>query len=146
LQQALFERQEKREAQRTLAQEVTRLVHGETAVAKAEKASDVLFGGEITGLEAAEIKDIFADVPSSQIPKSQLEGEGMPIADLLVTTGLASSKGDARRTVKGGGIYLNNQRVTDQNQTVTLAHSIEGQFIVLRKGRKRYHLVQMTAR
>jgi tyrosyl-tRNA synthetase len=143
LEQALFERPEQREAQRRLAQKVTGMVHGETAVTKAEKAADVLFGGDLEGLDATDIRDIFADVPSSQLAKALFEGNGLPVVDLLVHSGLASSKGDARRSIQGGGIYLNNQRVSDQGQMAALSQSIEGQFIVLRKGRKQYHLVQI---
>ncbi len=145
LEQALFERPEQREAQRCLAQEMTQMIHGQTAVTKAEQAARVLFGGDLAGLDAADIAEIFADVPSSQIAKTELEGEGSPIVDLLVSSELASSKGDARRAIKGGGIYLNNQRVTDVMQRVTLAQSIEGQFLVLRKGRKKYHFVQILS-
>lgn len=145
LENMLFERPEKREAQRRLAREVTGMIHGETAVAKAEQAASVLFGGELDGLDAADIQDIFADVPSSQVEKSRFEDEGMPITDLLVHSGLASSKGDARRSIKGGGIYLNNRRVTDQGHAVGIEQSIEGQFVVLRKGRKRYHLVKVVS-
>ena len=143
LEAALLERPEKREAQRKLAQEVTKLVHGPTAVTKAEQATQVLFGGDLDGLDALDIADIFADVPSSQVTKVALTGEGKSIVDLLVSSKLASSKGDARRTIKGGGVYLNNQRISDQGQTVTIEDSIEGQFLVLRKGRKKYHLVQV---
>lgn len=145
LEQALYERPEQREAQRCLAQEVTRMIHGQTAVTKAEKAARVLFGGDLDGLDATDIAEIFADVPSSQIAQTELAGEGTPVVDLLVRSGLASSKGDARRAIKGGGIYLNNQRITDVTQRVTLAQSIEGQFLILRKGRKKYHLVQILA-
>ncbi|HIP73222.1 MAG TPA: tyrosine--tRNA ligase [Anaerolineae bacterium] len=143
LEQALFERPEQREAQRCLAQEMTQMIHGQTAVTKAEKAARVLFGGDLEGLSAADIAEIFADVPSSQIAKTELEGAGLPVVDLLAGSELASSKGDARRAIKGGGIYLNNQRVTNVMQRVTLAQSIEGQFLILRKGRKKYHLVQI---
>lgn len=145
LEQALYERPEQREAQRCLAQEVTRMIHGQTAVTKAEKAARVLFGGDLDGLDATDIAEIFTDVPSSQIAQTELAGEGTPVVDLLVRSGLASSKGDARRAIKGGGIYLNNQRITDVTQRVTLAQSIEGQFLILRKGRKKYHLVQILA-
>jgi tyrosyl-tRNA synthetase len=145
LENALFEQPHLREAQRRLAQEITRMVHGETALAKAEKASAVLFGGDMDGLDAGDITDIFADVPSSQIDKSQLSGEGLLLADLLAESSLASSKADARRSIQGGGIYVNNQRVSDQNQTVTLDQSIDGKFLVLRKGKKKYHLVQVAA-
>lgn len=145
LEQKLLERPEQREAHRTLAREVTRMMHGETAVAKAEQAASVLFGGDVTGLDAKDIEEIFADVPSSQVAKSRLEGEGTPLVDLLVAGDLASSKGDARRSIQGGGIYLNNERVTDLDRMVTLADTIEGQFMILRKGRKKYHLLQVLA-
>ncbi|VAW43316.1 Tyrosyl-tRNA synthetase [hydrothermal vent metagenome] len=134
---------ERREAQRRLAQEVTRIIHGETAVSKSEKAAKVLFGGDLDGLEATDIRDIFADVPSSKLPKVALEGDGFPIIDLLVDSGLATSKGDARRSIKGGGLYLNNQRITDAQQPITPNQTINGQFLILRKGRKKYHLVRI---
>ena len=88
-------------------------LHGETALARAEQASQALFGGEISGLSAAEIADIFSDVPSSELPKSELEGAGLPVVDLLVTAGVAKSKGEARRGISEGGIYLNNHRCAD---------------------------------
>jgi hypothetical protein len=119
-----------------LAQEVTGMVHGATAVTKAEKAADVLFGGDLEGLDAIDIREIFADVPSSQLAQTMFEGDGCPVVDLLVHSGLASSKGDARRSIQGGGIYLNNERVSDQMQTATLSQSIEGQFMVLRRDAK----------
>ena len=119
------------------------MVHGETALAKAEQASSVLFGGDLDGLEAVDIGEIFADVPSSQVSRSELEGTGVSIVDLLVGSDLASSKGDARRSISGGGVYLNNQRVTEPSQTVSMAETFDGQFLVLRKGRKRYHLVKV---
>ncbi len=143
LDDVLKERPEKREAQRKLAREMTQMVHGETALAKAEQASGVLFGGDLDGLDAADIQDIFADVPSSQIAGTDLAGEGLSVVDLLAATDLATSKGDARRSIKGGGIYLNNRRVGDPSQMVSISEAIEGQFLVLRKGRRRYHLVQV---
>ena len=132
-----------RAAQRKLAQVVTGMLHGETAVAKAENAAQVLFGGSLDGLDATDIQDIFADVPSSNFAKNDLDGDGATAVDLLVSSGLASSKGDARRSIQGGGIYVNNERVTDAGQMVTTNDAIEGQFLVLRKGRKKYHLVQV---
>ncbi|MEM7115458.1 MAG: tyrosine--tRNA ligase [Chloroflexota bacterium] len=141
--QMVAERPQKREAQRKLAQEVTRMVHGETAVSKAEQAAQVLFGGDLVGLDAGDIQDIFAEVPSSELAKSSIDGDGLPVVDLLVSSGLAKSKGEARRDIKGGGIYLNNQRVSDTTATASLSQSVEGTFLVLRKGRKRYHLVKV---
>jgi tyrosyl-tRNA synthetase len=139
------ERPEQREAQRRLAQEVTGMIHGETAVSKAEQAAKVLFGGDLDGLDATDIQDIFAEVPSSELPKSKLAGDGYPAVTLLVDSGLAQSKGDAKRTIKGGGVYLNNQRIDSPGQMVTTNDLFEGQFLILRKGRKKYHLVKVLS-
>jgi tyrosyl-tRNA synthetase len=135
---------EKREAQKTLAKEATRLVHGDVMLKKAEQATRVLFGEEINSLSLRDALDIFADVPSCQINKSQFCGEGMVIVDLLVSAGLAQSKGDSRRLIQGGGIYLNNFRVSDMQRIVSLTDSIEGQVIMLRKGQKEYRLVRIS--
>ena len=134
----------KRDAQRRLAQLVTGMIHGDTAVSKAEKAAQVLFGGALDGLEASDIQDIFADVPSSEFAKSDLDGDGATAVDLLVSSGLANSKGDARRAIQGGGIYVNNNRVSDPTQLVTTSDAVDGQFLVLRKGRKKYHLFKFS--
>ena len=134
----------KRESQIRLAQEITRMLHGETAFAAAERASAVLFGEEITGLEPGEVEDIFADVPSSEVSKGRLEGDGLPIVDLLVEAGLMPSKSEARRSITAGGIYLNNQRSADEKRMITLHDAIGGRFLVLRKGRKTYHMVRVV--
>jgi tyrosyl-tRNA synthetase len=143
LESSLAEHPEQRDPHRALARDMTLRLHGETALARAEEASEALFGGEITGLSAAEITDIFSDVPSCELPKTQLEGPGLGLADLLVSAGLSKSKGDARRGISEGGIYLNNHRVSDPAQVVTLSYALEGRFIVLRKGRKNYTLVKV---
>jgi tyrosyl-tRNA synthetase len=133
---------QEREAQKRLAREVTRMVHGEDALAKAERASAVLFGAEVSALEPREVRDIFADVPSTEIPKAQLQ-EGLSLVDLLVSAGLTPSKGEARRAIQGGGIYLNNVRVSEEKKAVTPGDTIGGELIVLRKGRKEYRLVRV---
>lgn len=143
LESSLGEHPELREPHRALARDMTLRLHGETALARAEQASQALFGGEITGLSSAEIADIFSDVPSSELPKAQIEGAGLPLVDLLVTAGVAKSKGEARRGIAEGGIYLNNHRCADLSQSITLNDALEGQFIVLRKGRKNYTLVRV---
>ncbi|HEY7122910.1 MAG TPA: tyrosine--tRNA ligase [Ktedonobacterales bacterium] len=134
---------EKREAQRRLAEEVTRLVHGEAALHQARQASRVLFGGEMTGLGAREVLDIFAHVPSSVIDRRQFEGDGLSLIDLVTTSGLASSKGEARRLIAAGGIYINNQRIADVQAMLGLSSLIEGQFLVARKGARDYHLIRV---
>jgi tyrosyl-tRNA synthetase len=133
---------QEREAQKRLAREVTRMVHGEDALAKAERATAVLFGAEVSALEPREVSDIFADVPSTEIPKSRIQ-EGLSLVDLLVAAGLTPSKGEARRAIQGGGIYLNNVRVADEKKAVTIDDTIGGELIVLRKGRKEYRLVRV---
>jgi len=134
---------EQRDAQRVLARDMTLMVHDQTALSRAEQASQALFGGDLLGLSATEIEDIFSDVPSSELDKDKIAGAGMSIVDLLTDSGLAKSKGEARRSIGEGGIYLNNQRVSDPAQTVTVQNIIEGRFLVLRKGRKNYHLVKV---
>jgi tyrosyl-tRNA synthetase len=143
LEASLAEKPEQRESQRRLAREMTRMVHDETALQKAEQATQVLFGGELTGLSAAEVVDIFADVPSGQVSARQLQGDGMAIADLLTECQVSKSKGEARRAVEAGGIYVNNNRVLNAGIKVTVGDAIDGQFIVLRSGRKNYCLVRV---
>jgi len=135
----------KREAQKVLAEKITRRVHGEDGLSRARRATDALFGGELDGLAAEEIADVFADVPSSVVAKSTLEGGGIGIVDLLAEAGVASSKGEARRAVEGGGIYVNAQRVESVDATVALDRAVEGRFLVLRKGKKSYHLVKVES-
>ncbi len=144
LAQAVQERPEQREAQRRLAVEITRMVHGESGLQKAENASRVLFGGEIEGLSVAEVEDIFQDVPSIEVDRMEFENGGMSIIDLLVLTGAATGKGNARRLIEGGGIYLNNRRVSDVQTVITLSDSIGNRFFVVRKGRKHYWLVRIV--
>jgi len=143
LEAAMQARPEAREAQRVLAREATLLLHGETALAKAEQATQALFGGEITGLSDVEITDIFSDVPSTELPKGRLEDGSMTIVDLLAETGLAKSKGEARRFLTEGGVYLNNHRCSDPAQGIGTHNLLEGRFLVLRKGKKNYHLVKV---
>ena len=133
----------KRVAQKRLAEDVTGRVHGQDGLARAERATAALFGGDLEGLGAEEIADVFSDVPSSDVPRTSLEGEGLGIVDLLADAGVASSKGEARRAVEGGGIYVNAVRVESAETLVTLDHAIEGRFLVLRKGKKNYHLVRV---
>ncbi len=132
---------EKREAQKKLAQDITRRTHGDTALQKAEHASSVLFGEQVGNLNLQDLLDIFAEAPSVRINRSQFQGEGMTLVDIATSTGLAQSKGEARRIIEGGGIYLQNIRVTDVKRRISLQDAIEGQAFVLRKGQKEYRVV-----
>ena len=137
------ERPERRAAQQRLAAEVTRMTHGESGLHKALAATEVLFGGDISGLSADELLDVFQDVPSSSVPRERFEGDGVQLRDLVAEVGLASSRGEARRLIQGGGVSLNNRRVSDARQTVSLEHSVDGQVIVLRRGARQYRLVRL---
>jgi tyrosyl-tRNA synthetase len=144
LEESLKREPEKREPHRVLAREVTRMVHGEDAMRRAERASKVLFGEEIKDLNLREILEIFSDVPSREIPKERFEGEGYPLVELLVDVGLFPSKGEARRAISGGGVYVNNIRVSDVQDKISLLRAIEGKVLILRKGKKNYLLVKLV--
>lgn len=133
---------ELRKAQKELARHVTALVHGESALENALRASEVLFGKEIGGLSVNEILDIFADVPSTDLEKSKL-GDGFTLGDALVLSGLAPSKGEAKRLVQGGGVAVNNVRADDVRKSIEASEFIDGQVLVLRKGAKHYHLIRI---
>ncbi|HEY2920822.1 MAG TPA: tyrosine--tRNA ligase [Candidatus Binatia bacterium] len=134
---------ETRKAQKELARHVTALVHGETALTNALRASEVLFGKEISGLSVNEILDIFADVPSTELEKSKVERDGFTLGDALVLSGLAPSKGEAKRLVQGGGVAVNNVRADDVRKPISASEFIDGQVLVLRKGAKHYHLIRI---
>jgi tyrosyl-tRNA synthetase len=118
------------------------MLHGETALAKAIRASEVLFGKEVGALTVQEIMDIFVDVPSTELEKSRIDGDGLPLGDLLVISGMAPSKAEARRLIQAGGVFVNNRRVNDVGR-ISISEFIEGQLLILRKGPKNYHLVRV---
>jgi tyrosyl-tRNA synthetase len=132
----------KREAQKRMASELTRLVHGEEGLASAQRATGVLFGAEIVNLNDAELAEIFADVPSSELSRDRLAGDGLPIADALVESGLAKSKGEARRTLTQGGAYVNNRRVDNPDLRLTPEALASETVLVLRSGKKSYALLK----
>jgi len=134
---------ERREAQRALAREVTRMVHGDEAVARAERASGVLFGEDISTLPAEDVLSVFDDVPSSTVTADKLAGEGVAVVELLAASGLTASKGEATRLIRGGGVYVNNRRVTDEKARLRSGDAIDGRLFVLRKGAKQNHVVKI---
>ncbi len=134
-----------RESQRRLAEELTRLVHGETGLAAARRATETFFGAEIDRLSDAQLVEIFADVPSKTLPRSRLDGDGLGIFDALVEAGLAKSKGEARRTIEQGGAYVNNRRVEGIDRMLTSNDLASETVMVLRSGRKKYALLRFFA-
>ena len=87
---------------------------------------------------------VFEDVPSTELPADALGGEGLSIVDLVARAQLAPSKSEARRLVQSGGVYVNNRRSGDPQARLTLADTIGGRVIVLRRGNKQQHLVKIT--
>jgi tyrosyl-tRNA synthetase len=144
LEEATERAPEKREAQRVLAREVTTMVHGAEQVARAEHASSLLFGEDITTLSVADVLAVFDDVPSTELPAETLGADGIAIVDLVARVQLAPSKGEARRLVQSGGIYVNNRRVADPQARLTRAQAIAGELFVVRKGSKQNHVVRLT--
>ncbi len=141
LEKELAERPERREAHRRLAEEVTRLVHGEEGLRKAQRASEVLFGGSLDGVSAEELEEIMAHVPSKEFPKEEVLS--LPIVELASRAGLTSSKGEAKRLVSSGGLYLNNIKVQSPGTKLEEKDLIDGRLIVLRKGKKNYLLIKL---
>ncbi len=143
LEQAARAKPEAREAQSRLARELTSLVHGAAALEGAEKASRALFSEEIASLTPEQLLEVLQEAPCARVPRSRLEAPALGIVDLSLLAGLASSKGEARRLVESGGVYLNNRRVTDDKLTVTIAQALHGRFLVLRRGQREFRLVEL---
>ncbi len=130
---------EQRVAQKRLAAEMTRLVHGEERLAQAIASSEALFGGEISGLSDSDLADIFADVPSFSIEANTIEA-GLRLPDLLVRAGAAKSKGEATRLIAAGGVYLNNKRADDAPKMLHKDDLASESMFVVRVGKKSYYL------
>jgi tyrosyl-tRNA synthetase len=131
---------DKRHSQRALAREVTRLVHGETAVAEAESAATALFADRLASLNAAQIEQMLGGVPSATVMMSP---GGWPVTELLTKAGVTKSKSEAQRLIKGGGISINDRRITDEKEQITIEQAIEGRLFVVRKGKRDYFLVRI---
>ena len=139
---AVAERPHRREAQRRLAAEMTSVVHGADGLDRAERASSVLFGGSLEGLGAADIEEIFADVPSTVVARSALE-RGVELAVVMADAGMTNSRGEARRLIRGGGVYLNGERVADMGVAVGRSDPIDDRFVLVRVGKKRHLVVEV---
>jgi tyrosyl-tRNA synthetase len=132
---------ERRHAQRELAREVTRLVHGDDAVRDAENAAQALFGGDVSRMSVGELLQVFPNVPSTT---AAYVAEGWPIVELLASAGVTSSRGEATRLIRSGGIYVNSRRVIDEKERVLADQAIEGQLFVVRKGKRDNFLIRIV--
>ena len=137
LEKQMQEAPEQRAAQKALGAEMTKLVHGEAALEQAIKISAALFSGSVAELTAEEIQQGFKDVPSYEHT-----GEEISLVDLLVASKIVSSKRQAREDVSNGAVSVNGVREQDVNRIITAADRIEGQFTIIRRGKKKYFLIK----
>lgn len=128
----------KREAQKALAEEMTRFVHGEELLEQAKRITAALFSGDIKSLTADEIEQGFKEMPTYEA-----SGETKNIVEWLVDLGIEPSRRQAREDIANGAISMNGERVTDLELNVTAEHAIGGRFIIIRKGKKNYSLVKL---
>ncbi len=135
---------DKRQGQRALASEITAWVHGPEAAERAESASRVMFGGSLSALRDDDLMPLLAELPATRLSRDELHA-GISLVDLLARTGLAKSKGAARRLVAGGGVYVNNRREGEDRPLTTDDLATES-MLVLRAGKKSYHIVQVGER
>ncbi|MGR3741905.1 tyrosine--tRNA ligase [Companilactobacillus sp. DQM5] len=126
---------EKREAQRKLAAEVTKFVHGIDGLESAEKITEVLFSGEIQKLTVKEARQAFSGVPSNEISSNPQN-----IVDLLINAKVDTSKRQAREDITNGAIRINGEKITDLNAVINPNNSFNGEFVIIRRGKKKYFL------
>ncbi len=142
LERLTTEAPEQRAAQRRLAAEVTRWVHGDAGLRLAERSAAILYGEAMDGLRADELLAVFREVPSATLPPASVLGA--PLVQVAVESGLCQSRGEARRLIENGGLYLNNRRVGDVAAVLDAAAVIDDVLIVLRSGKKRYQIVRLA--
>ena len=130
-----------RVAHKALARAVTDLIHGEHATQEAMRASEILFGGDLAGVSETTFKEIVGEVPTKTVEAPKLEGAALPLVELLVQAGLCPSKGQARKDLEGGGIYVNNVREPSATRAVTAGDLLFGKHLLLRKGKKNYVVI-----
>ncbi|MCL4599503.1 tyrosine--tRNA ligase [Staphylococcus aureus] len=136
LEQSKNEAPHLREAQKTLAEEVTKFIHGEEALNDAIRISQALFSGDLKSLSAKELKDGFKDVPQVTLSNGTTN-----IIDILIETGVSPSKRQAREDVNNGAIYINGERQQDVNYELTSDDKIDSEFTIIRRGKKKYFMV-----
>ena len=141
LEQSMKTAPEGREAQKALAFEVTRIVHGEDTAQEMTRAAEVVYGTEIKNLSDETLSSIFSGVPSTEVSNTDLK-DGIELIGLFVKTGLVKSRSEVMRLLKSGGVYVNNVRLND-NIKINREHLASESFIILRTGKKNYHIVNV---
>ena len=130
----------KRAAQKVLAEEMTRFVHGQEALDEAIEISEALFSGNVQNLSADQIEMSFDDVPAMEAPREEVD----LVSFLVDVTEISPSRRQAREDIKNGAIYLKGERIQDIGYTVTEADSYDGRFILVRRGKKKYFMVHLV--
>ena len=133
----------KRELQRTLAQEATRILHGQAAMENAEAAGKALFSGDISSLDEQTMIEVFASIPTTEHSKAEL-AEGLDMVEMLKSTKLAASNREARDFLNEGSVSINGEKI-DADTKVTEANLLHGSFIAIRRGKKKWHLTRWNA-
>ena len=144
LEDAVRERPGKREAQQTLAEQITQIVHGQSGLDQARRVTRAFFRGEFDTLSAAELADVFEGSASIEIEKCDIDNRSVSFEELAVGTLLANSLSDARRTVQQGGMYLNSERIENPSRPITPDDLLHGNIIVLRRGRREHRLIRVV--
>src|SRR5271168_3338046 len=137
------ERPEARAAHKALAKEMTDLLHGPAATAEAIRASDILFGGGLEGIAESTFNEIVGEVPTRDLEKSKLEGAGAPLPEIMAASGLCPSKGQARKDIEGGGVYVNNIRESNPQRHLSVGDLLFGKHLLLRKGKRNYTVMSV---
>ncbi|XJS10327.1 tyrosine--tRNA ligase [Aerococcaceae bacterium WGS1372] len=138
LEVAIEERPHLREAHRRLAEEITRFVHSQEALEEAQQITEALFTGDVAQLSAKQIQDGFKNMPQSTI-----KNETNNLAIWLVDTGIVDSRRQSREFITNGAISINGEKIDDVDYEISSKDAIEGKYIIVRRGKKRYHLVTL---
>ena len=125
-----------RQAQKRLADEITEFIHGSQGLEEAKKVTEALFSGDIKSLDAAQIKDALKDAPSAEADK-----EDSSLVNVLVNAGVSPSRRQAREDIQNGAIYINGERNQDVNYEINAEDKIDGEFTVVRRGKKKYTII-----
>ena len=134
---------EKRAAQRALADHMTELVHGKAALEQARRSADALFSGDVSGLDAESLEQVFHGAPSSQLERAGLAAPGVELVEVLVRAGVASSKRESRQLLESGAISINGERA-GLDRRLTDTDLLHGSMALVRRGRKNWHVLRFA--
>lgn len=132
-----------REAHKALAREITSMVHGADVCGDAVRASEIMFGGSLDGISAGVFRDVVGELPTTSLPADKLSA-GLALTEALVATGLCPSKGQARKDIEGGGIYINNAKCADVTRSLGAGDVVFDRYILLRKGKRTYAVLSLA--